>query len=235
MNTLPHTPTCVGIILDGNRRFAREHGVPVVEGYRRGFDALERVVLAAQERGIAHVVVYGFSTENWQRPEGEVASLMQLFEMIAREGLGQIMQKGVALRFVGQRERFSLELQHLMDGLEERSPANARCTLWVCLSYGGRAEIVHAAQRAAQSGKEITEETLAKYLWTAGLPDATVAMPDPDLIIRAGGEQRLSNFLLWQSAYSELFFVDTLWPAFTVDDFDAILAEYATRSRRMGA
>ncbi|KKW23695.1 MAG: Isoprenyl transferase [Candidatus Kaiserbacteria bacterium GW2011_GWB1_52_6] len=219
-------PECIGIILDGNRRWAKKQGLPSFEGHRRGMNNVEIIVLAARDFGIKHVVVYAFSTENWNRSKDEVSYLMEIFEKMSRENMARLAQEGVAVRFVGQRERFSPSLQSAMRAAEEKSLADPKITLWICLSYGGRAEIVHAAAEAAKDGS-VTEKTLAAHLWTAG-------MPDPDIIIRTGGAQRLSNFLLWQSAYSELFFITTYWPAFTKKDLEKILGEYAARERRMG-
>ena len=227
MNGTQHAPACIGIILDGNRRWAKERGLPTLEGHRRGFENLRPIVLAARDFGITHVIVYAFSTENWNRSKDEVSYLMGIFENMAHESLSQLSEEGVAVRFAGQRERFSENLQSAMQRAEAGSPAHPRITLWICLSYGGKAEIVLAAQKAAESGTAITEESLSRFLWTAG-------MPDPDLIIRTGGEQRLSNFLLWQAAYSEFFFLKTYWPAFTSGDLKNILEEYSQRERRMG-
>ena len=220
-------PVCIGIILDGNRRFAKERGLSSLEGHRRGFKNIEPMVLAARDFGVAHVVVYAFSTENWIRAPEEVSYLLELFEDALQLQVRRLAEEGVAVRFVGQRERFSIALQASMRQAEEKSPAEARTTLWICLSYGGRAELVHAAREAVKAGLEITEASLAGHLWTRG-------MPDPDLIIRPGGEKRLSNFLLWQSAYSELFFIDTYWPEFSKEELLTILEEYARRERRMG-
>lgn len=220
------TPQCVGIILDGNRRWAKEKGLPSFEGHRQGKDNIEPIVLAARDLGIKHIVVYAFSTENWSRSKDEVSYLMGIFEQMARENLARLAEEGVAVRFVGQRERFSITLQDVMIDAEKKSPAEPKITLWICMSYGGRAEIVSAAAAAAKNGT-ITEESLAGHLWTVG-------MPDPDIIIRTGGAERLSNFLLWQSAYSELFFTPTHWPAFTKKNLEDILKEYTARERRMG-
>ena len=173
------------------------------------------------------MALYIFSTENWRRSEDEISYLMQLLETLILQHVHRLSQDGVAVRFVGQRERFSQSMQALMDDAEKKSPRDAKLTLWVCLSYGGRAEIVAAANAAAATGKAITEESLQEHLWTAG-------MPEPDLIIRTGGEKRLSNFLTWQSVYSELFFVDKYWPDFTEEDLKNIIDEYATREKRMG-
>ncbi len=185
------------------------------------------ITLAARDRGIKHLIVYAFSTENWNRTKEEVAHLMEIFEETTHEPFERLMREGVALRFAGQLERFSPQFQESMRNAEAKSPRDARITLWICLSYGGRAEIIHAARECVAAGEEITEESLARHLWTAG-------MPDPDIIIRPGGEKRLSNFLLWQSAYSEIFFIDTFWPDFSEADLDAVLDEYAHRERRRG-
>lgn len=220
-------PTCIGIILDGNRRWAKEKGLPTFEGHRRGLDNIETIGRAARDFGVRHLAVYAFSTENWNRSKDEVSYLMRLFETMARERLAKLGEENIAVRFVGQRERFSQTLQDAMREAEAKNPPAPELTVWICISYGSKAEIVHAAQAALAAKEAITEESLAKSLWTAG-------MPDPDLIIRTGGEQRISNFLLWQSAYSELFFLKTYWPDFTKKDLEAVLKEYAARERRMG-
>ena len=222
------TPACIGIILDGNRRWAREKGLPTLEGHRAGVETLKEAVRAAGEKGIGHVAVFAFSTENWRREPAEVACLMELFMEMAGKHAGELAREGARTRFVGQRERFSPELQKSMDAVERDTAHNGKITLWICLSYGGRAEIVEAARAVAAEGGEITEESLRAHFWSA-------QMPDPDIIIRTGGEKRLSGFLLWQSAYSELFFIDKHWPDFAKEDLEAVLNEYAARERRMGA
>ncbi len=227
MNDTRNVPACIGIILDGNRRWAKERGLPSFEGHQRGMDNTEPIVRAARDMGIRHMVMYAFSTENWNRSKEEVSYLMKIFESLARERLAKFSKEGIAVRFVGQRERFSETLQDAMRKVEEKNPSDPAFTVWICVSYGGRAEIVHAAQAAVKSNEALTEESLSKHLWTRG-------MPDPDLIIRTGAEQRLSNFLLWQGAYSELFFLKTYWPAFTKADLESVLLEYAARERRMG-
>jgi undecaprenyl diphosphate synthase len=221
-------PACIGIILDGNRRWAKEKGLPTLEGHRAGVETLKEAVRAAGEKGIGHVAVFAFSTENWQREPAEVAYLMELFMEMAGKHAGELAREGARTRFVGQRERFSPELQKSMDAVERDTANNGKITLWICLSYGGRAEIVEAARAVAAEGGEITEESLRAHFWSA-------QMPDPDIIIRTGGEKRLSGFLLWQSAYSELFFIDKHWPDFAKEDLEAVLNEYAARERRMGA
>ena len=221
------TPECIGIILDGNRRWAKERGLPSIEGHRRGVSNIESIVRAARDMAIRHVVVYVFSTENWDRSKEEVSYLMEIFESATRERLAKLNHEGVAVRFVGQKERFPQALQNAMHEVEEKNPETPKITLWVCLSYGGRAEIVAAARAVHESNEAMTEQSLAKHLWTAG-------MPDPDLIIRTGDTRRISNFLLWQGAYSEIFFVKTYWPEFTKADLEMVLKEYATRERRIG-
>ena len=221
------TPACIGIILDGNRRWAKEHGLPTFEGHRRGLDNIETIGRAARHFGIQHMAVYAFSTENWNRSKEEVSYLMGLFESMARERLTKLGEDNIAVRFVGQRERFSQALQDAMNKAEAKNPEKPDLTVWICISYGGRAEIVNSARAAVETDGAITEGSLVDYLWTRG-------MPDPDLIIRTAGEQRLSTFLLWQSAYSELFFVKKYWPAFTKADLEEVLKEYVLRERRIG-
>jgi undecaprenyl diphosphate synthase len=172
------------------------------------------------------MVVYAFSTENWGRSPEEVAYLMDIFRTMIQDSARELSEQGVRVRFVGQRERFAQDIQDGMSSVEAESAAHTACTLWICLSYGGRAEIVQAATRAAQSGV-ITEERLAEHLWTAG-------MPDPDIIVRTSGEHRLSGFLTWQSVYSELFFIKPHWPDFSETLLDEVLNEYAERERRHG-
>lgn len=218
---------CVGIILDGNRRWAKAKGVSKMEGHRAGTQALKRTVRFVRDDGIKNLVVYAFSTENWNREPSEVSYLMDLFRESIKKEMSELGKENVRVRFVGQRDRFSDDLQISMDEIEKETKDNDGITLWICLSYGGRAEIVAAANSASAKSDLITEDLLSQSLWTAG-------MPDPDIIIRTGGEKRLSNFLLWQSAYSELFFTDTLCPDFDKEEFDAILAEFATRERRNG-
>jgi undecaprenyl diphosphate synthase len=220
----------VAIIMDGNGRWAERQGLPVAEGHRAGTRALRRTVEAAIDLGLETLVVYAFSTENWSRPAGEVDSLMDIFgETIERE-LPDLVRQGVRTRFIGRRDRASAGLQAQMSRLEEETAGNDRLNLWVALDYGGRAEIVEAARRLAESGIDPAE--IDEYVLRANLyaPD----LPDPDLLIRTSGELRISNFLLWQLAYSELAFVDTLWPDFGHAELEQALAAYAQRRRRFG-
>ena len=220
-------PACIGIIMDGNRRWAKAKGLSTLQGHRTGSDKLKETVRFVRAHGIKHLAVYAFSTENWNREPSEVAYLIDLFHKLIQKEMNELGKEGVRVRFAGQRENFSADLQRAMNDIEKETLQNDAITLWVCLSYGSRAEIVAAARSTVAAGEEITENVLARHLWTA-------EMPDPDIIIRTGGVMRLSNFLLWQAAYSELFFSDTLWPDFSREEFDSILAQFAARERRHG-
>ncbi len=220
----------VAIIMDGNGRWAERRGLPVAEGHRAGTKALRRTVEAAIDLGVETLVVYAFSTENWSRPDAEVESLMEIFgETIERE-LPDLARQGVRTRFMGRRDRAPDELRERIERLEHQTAQNDRLNLWVAFDYGGRADLVEAARRLVESGippGEIDEEALRANLYAPELPD-------PDLLIRTSGELRISNFLLWQLAYSELVFVDTLWPDFGRDELEDALAAYAQRRRRFG-
>jgi undecaprenyl diphosphate synthase len=224
---LPEVARSVAIIMDGNARWARKRGLPIAAGHRAGTKALRRTVEGAIDLGVESLAVYAFSTENWNRPPDEVELLMEIFtETIERE-LPDLVRQGVRTRFVGRRDRAPAALQQRMDALGQETAANRRLNLWIAFDYGGRAEIVDAANRAVAAGREVDEQTFASYL---NAPE----MPDPDLLIRTSGELRISNFLLWQLAYAELIFVDTLWPDFGADDLRAALDDYASRRRRFG-
>ena len=217
-------PSYVAIITDGNGRWAEARGLPPIEGHRAGADVVKARLRDAVELGIAELTVFSFSTENWSRPQAEVEGLMQMFgERIDRE-TPELDAEGVRMRFVGRRDRISAELAQRIQSAEETTAANERITLFVCFDYGGRDEIVEAARHFQGS----TEEEFRRCLYA---PD----MHDPDLLIRTSGEQRISNYLLWQSAYSEFVFRDELWPDFTRQAFDAALAEYDARRRRFGS
>ena len=226
------TITCIGFIMDGNRRWAKEQGLPTFEGHKRGGEVMSDSIRWVRDAGIAHAVYYAFSTENWKRSEEEVVYLMDLF----REWLRQVGEQAnaeneapVKVRIVGRRKDFAEDIQQQMDRLEAQNAerSDAKTTIWIALSYGGRAEIVEAVNAAIAAGETVTEESFEKLLWTAD-------MPDPDVIVRPGGEHRLSNFMTWRSVYSELMFLDKHWPALTKDDFDDILGEYESRERRKG-
>ena len=224
---LPDVAHAVAIIMDGNARWARKRAVPIAAGHRAGAKALRKTVEAAIDLGVESLAVYAFSTENWNRPQEEVELLMEIFtETIERE-LPDLVRQGVRTRFIGRRDRAPDALRDRMAALEHETEGNRRLNLWIAFDYGGRAELVDAANRAVASGREVDEETFASYL---NAPE----MPDPDLLIRTSGELRISNFLLWQLAYAELVFVDTLWPDFGEDQLRAALDDYASRRRRFG-
>jgi undecaprenyl diphosphate synthase len=220
---------CVGFIMDGNRRWAKAHGLPALQGHTKGYERFQEAIKFVHRAGIPHMVCYAFSTENWKRAEEEVGYLMKLFERALTELVEKSISKTkeINIRVIGEKERFSPTLQKHIEKVEAENLENPKLTVWVALSYGGRAEIVHAVNCAIREGREVDESTFEKMLWSKG-------MPDPDLIIRTSGEQRTSNFLLWQSAYSELFFTDTFWPDFGETEFQSILKDYATRQRRKG-
>lgn len=220
-------PTCVGFIMDGNRRWAKEQNLPTLDGHKAGEGVFYNSAQWVKELGIQHAVYYAFSTENWQRTHEEVSYLMQLFEFFLEIMLGEIDGVQVRVRVIGTREDFSPKLQSLIERLEAASARYSETTIWVALSYGGRAEIVSACNKVIATGVPVDEKSFTQYLQTAD-------MPDPDLIIRTSGEQRLSNFLPWQSVYSELFFTDTYWPAFTKEEFTRIVGQYGDRQRRRG-
>ena len=217
----------VAIIMDGNGRWAERQGLPVAEGHRAGTKALRRTVEAAIDLGLETLIVYAFSTENWSRPEGEVEDLMEIFgETIERE-LPDLARQGVRARFLGRRDRAPDALRTQMESLEEETAHNDRLNLWIAFDYGGRAELIEAARRLVEAGVEPGEESLRANLYAAELPN-------PDLLIRTSGELRISNFLLWQLAYSELVFLDVLWPDFGSRELEDALAAYAQRRRRFG-
>ena len=226
---LPDSARSIAIIMDGNGRWARRRRLPVAAGHRAGTRALRRTVEAAIDLGVESLCVYAFSTENWSRPPDEVDALMEIFvETIERE-LPDLQRQGVRTRFIGRRDRATPELQAKMVALEEQT-GGERLQLWIAFDYGGRAEIVEATRRLVEEGvdpRDIDENAIASRLYA---PE----MPEPDLLIRTSGELRVSNFLLWQLAYTELVFVDTLWPDFGARQLRQALAEYASRRRRFG-
>jgi undecaprenyl diphosphate synthase len=221
-------PACIGVVLDGNRRWAKERNLPSHEGHREGFENLKRLVDWTKEVGIAHMAVYVFSTENWKRSTEEVGYLMDMMRTQLKKKFEELKGDDVAIRFIGDLSLFDDDIQKLISNLHDANPEQSKHHVWIAASYGGRSEIVSAVNRLLVSGVEkVTEEDFANALWTKG-------MPDPDIIIRTGGNRRLSNFLTWASVYSELFFVDTFWPAFTKEQFLEILREYEERKRNFG-
>jgi undecaprenyl diphosphate synthase len=227
---LPEVAHAVAIIMDGNGRWATEHGVSVADGHRAGSRALRPVVEKAIDLGIESLAVYAFSTENWSRDASEVEALMEIFgETIERE-LEDLAAQGVRCRFIGRRDRAPNWLRAKMDHLESATADRERLQLWIAFDYGGRAELVDAARRLIESGADpdlLDERAFAAYLYE---PE----MPDPDLVIRTSGERRISNFLIWQSAYAEYVFTDTYWPDFGPEELRSAIEEYASRRRRFG-
>jgi undecaprenyl diphosphate synthase len=217
--------------MDGNGRWAAARGLPVADGHREGARALRRTVEAAIDLGVGSLAVYAFSTENWARPADEVASILELLDETIDRELPDLAKQGVRTRFFGRRDRVPEPLQRKMEALEAETAANDRLQLWIAFDYGSRAELVEAARRLVAECVgvgEVTEEAVAQRLFAPELPD-------PDLVIRTSGEQRLSNFLLWQSAYAELVFTDTYWPDFGEEELRNALEEFARRGRRFGA
>ncbi|MDP3957838.1 MAG: polyprenyl diphosphate synthase [bacterium] len=223
----PSVPEALGIIMDGNRRYARARNLPLMRGHEAGYEKLKEFLRWAKEAGVRTVYAYAFSTENWNRAKKEVGYLVRLLERAIIDEEDELKKEKISVRFIGELDRFSPKLQEAMKKIERETRGHPH-TLVLAVSYGGRAELLTALKKLAKEGKEtITEENFSKYLYTAGLPD-------PDLIIRTSGEVRTSNFLPWQSAYSEWYFTKTLWPAFEKKEFDHILADYAARERRNG-
>jgi len=213
----------VAIITDGNGRWAQQRGLPVIDGHQAGADVVKARLRDAVEFGLRELTVYSFSTENWSRPAEEVTALMRMFSQRIQAETPELNDEGVRMRFIGRRERVTAALLEQMDWAEAQTAANERITLYVAFNYGGRAEVLDAAERYSGGG----EEAFQRLLYA---PE----MHDPDLIIRTSGEQRMSNYLLWQSAYSELVFADELWPDFSREAFRGALDEYERRRRRFG-
>jgi undecaprenyl diphosphate synthase len=231
---LSRLPRHVAIIMDGNGRWAKRRGLRRVRGHAAGVEAVRVVVRLARRLGLEYLTLYTFSEENWQRPSLEIRALMSLLLRYLRQELPDLRENNILLRAIGDLQRLPENVQRELVQVEEATREGARMTLSLALSYGGRSEIVHAAQSLGQdllAGKlrpeEITPERLSSRLYTASIPD-------PDLLIRTSGEYRLSNFLLWQTAYTELYFTDTLWPDFREDEFIKALLEYQHRDRRFG-
>ena len=220
-------PHHVAIVMDGNGRWAKKRFLPRLAGHRQGLESLRRAVGMCLERGIAVLTVFAFSSENWKRPADEVSGLMDLVVKGLLREVPKLDEQGVRLAFPGDREGLSQLVSSSLEQACARTAHNGRLLLNICFNYGGRWDIVQAARALAERGEPITEASLSAALSTAQLPE-------PDLVIRTGGEQRISNFLLWQSAYSEFFFSDKLWPDFDAAELDRALASYAGRERRFG-
>ena len=228
-------PRHIAIIMDGNGRWAKARGLPRIAGHRSGAEAVRRTVTAAGDMGIPYLTLFGFSSENWKRPSAEVQDLMVLLRHYLRGEIAELQRNGVRLKVIGQVTRLSPDIVDMIERAETLTRDNTQITLTIALSYGGRAEIVAAVQaiaaqvaRGSLAAEDVDEDCLARHLFTADIPD-------PDLLIRTSGEQRISNFLLWQCAYSELVFTKTLWPDFSRDDLEQAIDDYCGRERRYGA
>lgn len=230
----PYPLTHVAIIMDGNRRWADKKFMPRTLGHQEGVKTLKTLVKHATRRQLKYMTVYAFSSENWNRSKDEVGYLIDLFARVLRDELEELAENELRLKFIGDFAKFPADLQRSLKDAEERTKNNTRLSLQVALNYGSRLELTQAVQQIikdVQAGKiaekDITEKTIDNYLYTASIPD-------PDLIIRTGGEMRLSNYLLWQAAYSEIFVTPTLWPDFNAQEFDQAIEEFAQRQRRWG-
>ncbi len=228
-------PTHVAIIMDGNGRWAKVHNLPRAAGHQRGAQAVKAAIKAAVEAGVSYLTLYGFSSENWKRPQDEVEDLMGLLRLYLKSEIKTLHKQGVRMLIIGDRKRLAPDIITLIDQAEALTSDNRRLTVTMALSYGGRDELVHVAKLLAEkaargeiSPDDIDEDMFARYLYTAGTPD-------PDILIRTSGEQRVSNFLPWQLAYTEFIFLDILWPDFSKQDFDAAVSNYLGRDRRYGA
>ncbi|MBF0317564.1 MAG: di-trans,poly-cis-decaprenylcistransferase [Nitrospirae bacterium] len=223
-------PKHVGVIMDGNGRWANIRGLPRVEGHRQGVRRSKDVINAGVDIGIKALTLYAFSIENWRRPETEVLTLMDLLDLYLRTEIDDLMSKGIAFKVIGDREKLPSEIQFLIKNAEFLTSFNTEMILSMAISYGGRDEIVRTVKKLAQSGVDL--RNVDESVFESGLD--TSGMLPVDLIIRTGGEKRISNFLIWQSAYAELYFTDTLWPDFTQDEFFSAIHNYKQRERRFG-
>jgi len=228
-------PNHVAIIMDGNGRWAQQRGKPRLFGHHAGAKRVHEIVKSCPDHGVKYLTIFAFSTENWKRTQSEVAGLMRLFRRYIEKEARALLQDGVRVRFIGDRMKLDDKLVSLMDNLELLTSGNDKVHLTIALNYGGRDEVTRAAKRLAYeveqgrlTHKDVDAETLSKFL-------DTHVLPDPDLVIRTSGEARISNFLLWQSAYAEYEFIETLWPDFTAAEFGQVVAAHGTRDRRFGA
>ncbi|KIL98903.1 Undecaprenyl diphosphate synthase [Paramagnetospirillum magnetotacticum MS-1] len=230
----PPPPAHVAIIMDGNGRWAKARGLPRTAGHKRGAEAVRRTVEAAREMGVSYLTLYAFSSENWKRPAGEITDLMGLLRLYLRNEVNSLHKNGIRLKVIGDRTRLGADIIRLIEDSEAKTAGNTALTLLLALSYGGRQEIVAAARVLAQdvadgkvAAEDVDEDAINARLSTAGIPD-------PDMIIRTSGEQRISNFLLWQGAYAELVFMDTLWPDFGRSELESAIRDFHGRDRRFG-
>jgi len=225
--TSSQVPHHIAIVMDGNGRWANKRFLPRIAGHKQGVDSLKRCAKACDARGVRVLTVFAFSSENWQRPADEVSGLMELFAFALGREVTQLKADGVQLRFIGERQGLAPKVLRGIEDAEASTAGNTRLVLNVCFNYGGRWDIVQAAARLSEQGLAITEAHLSQAM-------SLSHVPDPDLVIRTGGEQRISNFLLWQSAYSEFFFSDLLWPDFDEQALDTAIESFAQRQRRFG-
>jgi undecaprenyl diphosphate synthase len=228
-NDKPTVPIHIGYIVDGNRRWAQEHGLPTYEGHLAGYNAIQEVAQASFEAGVQYVSAYIFSTENWKRSEAEVGKLMGLVLRLLTSDLHLFADNGIRLRVLGSRDKVSDKILKAIDDAEAQTAENTGGTLAICFNYGGQLEIVDAVKKIVQSGQAdaMTPELISENLYAPEVPPI-------DILVRSSGEQRLSNFMLWRAAYSELMFIDKSWPDMTKDDVTAIIEEYSRRGRRFG-
>ncbi len=224
---MSHIPHHIAIIMDGNGRWASARFMPRLAGHKRGVDALRACVRHCGDIGVRVLTVFAFSSENWQRPAEEVSGLMDLLGVALAREVAPLKEQGVRLHFVGDRSRFAPKVQAGLAQAEAATAGNERLVFNICFNYGGRWDLAQAAAHVAAAGQPLTEENISRAL-------ALAHVPDPDLLIRTGGEHRISNFLLWQSAYAELYFTDKLWPEFGAADLDAAIADFQQRERRFG-
>ncbi len=233
-NPVPGIPRHVAVIMDGNGRWAKNRGQSRIKGHRKGAESVHRIIRLCGDHGVEHLTLFAFSSENWKRPPREVKLLMELFISVLEKDIDALVENGVRLRIMGDLDRFGKRIGRLIKKAEMRTTCNDCMQLTIAANYGGRWDITQACQQLAEKARsgeikpdEINEELLARHLVTAGIPD-------PDLFIRTGGEKRISNYLIWQLAYTELFFTDVLWPDFSKDDFAEALSWFASRERRFG-
>ena len=228
---MDNLPRHIAIIMDGNGRWAQSRGLPRFEGHRRGAEAVRRVVETSRELGISYLTLFGFSSENWKRPKEEISELMKLLRYYLRAETAELHKNNICIKVIGDRTPFSHDILELIENAEKLTKDNEELTLTIALNYSGKNDILHAAKKVADSGLELDREAFAlafeQSLMTKGLPD-------PDLLIRTSGEQRISNFMLWQCAYSEFFFADTLWPDFNKENLLEAIESYTKRDRRYG-
>ena len=224
------TPAHIGYILDGNRRWAKKHGLPTYEGHLAGYNALKEIVEATADAGVRYISFYTFSTNNWDRAEEEVRGIMSLIRRLFKTDINQLVKDGYKVVVMGTRDKLPADLNKMIDEAEAKSADGTRATLAMCFNYGGQDEIVRAAQRLIEQGVPREEVTVDSFAEVLDHPE----VPPCDLIVRTSGEQRLSDFMLWRSAYSEFLFLDKFWPEMTKHDVTAILEEYTNRHRRFG-